>query len=139
MINLIIAGISITLGGEFGYEVYNEEIKQGLKEPCFFISCLNPTNRIFLGKRYFRENNFCIQYFPKSEHKPNAECYEVAEKLNRCLELIPVLDEVLHGTDMKFEVIDGVLNFFVSYNCFVYKVEQKTVMGNIKSTTNVKG
>ena len=39
MINAIISGISITLDGAFGYEVYGEEIKQGLKEPCFFIKC----------------------------------------------------------------------------------------------------
>lgn len=140
MINSIIAGISTTLDSAFGYEVYDEEIKQGLEEPCFFIKCLNPTNSLFLGRRYYRVNNFVIQYFPKSEHKPKAECYTVAEQLMQCLESIPVLDEVLRGTEMKFEVIDGILNFFVNYNCFVYKVEHKTAMKTLQShKTNVKG
>ena len=29
---------------------------KGLKEPCFFIACLNPNNNLFLGKRYERTN-----------------------------------------------------------------------------------
>lgn len=38
MMNDIIVGISTALYKEFGdeYEIYQEEIRQGLKEPCFF-------------------------------------------------------------------------------------------------------
>ena len=66
MINSIIEAISVALDGEFreGYEIHMEEIRQGLNEPCFFISCLNPTSRRFLKGRYFRVSQFCIQYFP---------------------------------------------------------------------------
>lgn len=139
MINAIISGISTKLDGAFGYEIYDEEIKQGLQEPCFFIKCLNPTNNLFLGKRYFRKNSFVIQYFPKSEHKPKEECYAVGEDLMQQLEFIPVLDSVLRGTEMNYEVIDSVLNFFVNYDCFVYKVDEKILMENIQShKTNVK-
>lgn len=51
MINSIVETISCSLNKEFGddYEIHNEEIKQGLKEPCFFIACLNPNNNLFLG------------------------------------------------------------------------------------------
>ena len=140
MINAIIASISNALYSEFGYENHMEEIKQGFKEPCFFIKCLNPTNNLFLGKRYFRRNNFVVQYFPKSEHSPNAECYAVGEELMQHLELIPVLDAVLRGTEMNYEMVDGVLNFFVNYNCFVYKVDEKVLMETMQShKTNVKG
>ena len=43
MINSIIDSIGISLNAEFGdkYTIYSESIEQGLKEPCFFISCLN--------------------------------------------------------------------------------------------------
>ena len=56
MINSIIEGISISLNAEFGdnYTTYTESVEQGLKEPCFFVFCINPTNRVFLGKRYSR-------------------------------------------------------------------------------------
>ena len=56
------------------------------------------------------------------------------------LELIPVLDAVLRGTEMNYEMVDGVLNFFVNYNCFVYKVDEKILMETMQShKTNVKG
>ena len=71
MINSIIDSISIALNAEFGdcYKNYKEEKKQDLEEPCFFIQCLNPTQRLFLNKRYFRKNQFCIQYFPETSDK----------------------------------------------------------------------
>lgn len=139
MINSIISGISNILDSAFGYEVHDEEIKQGLEEPCFFVKCLNPTNKLFLGRRYFRKNNFVIQYFPKSEHKPKAECYAMGEELMQQLEVIQVQDGYIRGTEMKYEVIDGVLNFFVNYDCFVYKSENTVAMETMQShRTNVK-
>lgn len=139
MINTIIKAISIAINAEFGdgYEIYMEEIKQDLKEPCFFIQCLNPTYELFLGKRYFRRNQFCIQYFPKAELDSNRECHEVSERLNWCLEYITV-NGPMHGTEMKFQIVDGVLSFFVNYDCFVYRVEENTVMENLESHITVK-
>lgn len=128
MINSIIGAISISLNAEFTekeYEVHMEEIKQDLKEPCFFISCVNPTSNLFLWKRYFRENQFVIQYFPESTNDVQRECNEVAERMILCLEYITVFGEEkpIQGIKMKYEVVDGVLNFFVNYDCFVRKIE----------------
>lgn len=141
MINSIIKAISITLNTEFGdgYETHMEEIKQGLVEPCFFIQCLNPTTELFLGKRYFRQNQFCIQYFPESDNK-QSECNEVAERLTWLLEYITVPgdDRPIRGTNMKSDVIDGVLNFFLNYDCFVYRVETNEAMETLVSNTVAK-
>lgn len=141
MINSIIKAISITLNTEFGdgYETHMEEIKQGLVEPCFFIQCLNPTTELFLGKRYFRQNQFCIQYFPESDNK-QSECNEVAERLTWLLEYITVPgdDKPIMGTKMKSDVIDGVLNFFLNYDCFVYRVETNEPMETLVSNTVAK-
>lgn len=137
MINSIIAAISVALNAEFGYENHMEEIKQDLVEPCFFIQCVNPTTELFLGKRYFRQNSFCIQYFPKGEDKQR-ECNEVAEKMIWCLEYITVDGQKMRGTKMKYNVVDDVLNFFLNYDCFVYRVETDEAMETLESTTNVK-
>nr|WP_308742101.1 hypothetical protein [uncultured Anaerocolumna sp.] len=141
MIQKVIDGISIAVNTEFGdtYDIYTESIEQGLQEPCFSVFCLNPTNELFLNKRYFRTNQFCIQYFPLSEEK-NTECNDVIERLHDCLELIKVNGDLTRGTRMKSELIDGVLNFFVNYDMFVYKVEEKTQMGELQlNETDVKG
>lgn len=141
MINSIIEAISISLNEEFGddYETHMEEIKQGLKEPCFFITCLNPTTELFLGKRYFRTNQFCIQYFPETNEKQR-ECNGVAERMLQCLEYITIYgeDKPIMGTKMKYEVVDGVLNFFVNYNCFIRNTEQQTPMESLQASTSVK-
>lgn len=141
MINSIIEAISISLNEEFGdgYETHMEEIKQGLKEPCFFITCLNPTTELFLGKRYFRTNQFCIQYFPETNEKQR-ECNGVAERMLQCLEYITIYgeDKPIMGTKMKYEVVDGVLNFFVNYDCFIRKTGQQTPMESLQASTSVK-
>lgn len=124
MINSIIEAISIALNAEFTeteYEMYMEEVRQDLKEPCFFIFCINPSQRLFLGRRYFREHAFCIQYFPKDG---NRECNEVMERLYSCLEWLKVGEDLVMGTKMRGEIIDGVLNFFVNYDMFMYFAQQ---------------
>lgn len=143
MINNIIDAISISISLVFGenYEIYTESVKQGLKEPCFFISCVNPTSRIFLDRRYFRENLFCIQYL-SSEGEKETDCNDVVEKLFDCLEYINVDGDLLRGTKMHSELTDGVLNFFVNYNMFVYKFkdEERLNMEELEvSDTDVKG
>ncbi|MFR4964008.1 MAG: DUF6838 family protein [Streptococcus sp.] len=141
MINSIIEAISVALNEEFGdgYKIHMEEIRQGLKEPCFFIQCLNPTHELFLGKRYFRTNQFCIQYFPATREKQK-ECNGVAERMSWRLEYITIYgeDKPTRGTKMKYEVVDGVLNFFVNYDCFVYRREEQTAMEILETSTNVK-
>lgn len=142
MINSIIEAISISLNEEFGddYTNYTEEINQGLKEPCFFISCLNPTQKLFFGKRYFRENQFCIQYFPFDKMREKEECNDVAEKLFDCLEYINVTGDLVRGTKMKYEVTDGILNFFVNYDMFVYKkTDPPDVMEELSKNVSMKG
>lgn len=141
MINSIIETISISLNAEFGndYTTYTESVEQGLNEPCFFVSCINPTNRLFLGKRYFRENQFCIQYFPADKGRVKEECNAVAERLYFCLECIDVSGDLVRGTKMKYEVVDEVLNFFVNYDLFVYKAEKSEAMTEISEKVTVKG
>lgn len=141
MINSIIEAISVSLNEEFGdnYEIHMEEIKQGLKEPCFFIACLNPTNNLFMGKRYERTNQFCIQYFPQCDEKQR-ECNGVAERMYDCLEYITTDGDTkpIRGSGMNHQVVDGVLNFFVNYDFFTVKTEDNTPMETMTASTGVK-
>ena len=134
MINSIIEGISISLNAEFGdnYTTYTESVEQGLKEPCFFVFCINPTNRVFLGKRYFKTNQMCIQYFPVDKDRKKEECNAVSERLFDCLEYITVSGDLVRGTKMNAEIVDGVLNFFVNYDFYVYKKEDASYQGMVE-------
>lgn len=144
MINSIIEAISISLNAEFTekkYEMHMEEIKQDLEGPCFFISCLNFTSNVFLGVRYFKGNQFVIQYFPESVTYKQRECNEVAERMIACLEYITIPGEErpIRGTKMKHETVDGILNFFINYDCFVRKIsEDDGEMDNLSTNITVK-
>ena len=141
MINEITDGISLAITSDFGdtYEIYTESIKQGLNEPCFSILCLNPTLEQFMGKRYFRTNQFCIHYFPSSDEK-RSECHAVAERLFGVLEYITVGDDLIRGTEMHCEIVDDVLSFFVNYDLYVYKdVDNEEFMETLEQNTIVKG
>lgn len=142
MISSIIKGISVAINTEFGdgYTIYTESIEQGLKEPCFFISCLSPTNKVFFGERYFRTNQMCIQYIPTNTSVEKEECNAVVERLFNCLEYITVGEDPVRGSKMNSEIVDGILNFFVNYDLFIMKLKNEEVaMNEILKNVAVKG
>jgi hypothetical protein len=141
MINKIIDGISVAINSKFGdhYEIYTESIEQGLTEPCFSILCLNPKINQFLGRKYFRTNQFCIHYFPSSNEKIS-ECHSVMEELIDALGIITIDGDLCRGTGMHGEVVDNVLSFFVNYDMYVYKEEAvEPGMESVSHSTNMKG
>lgn len=118
MIQKLIDGIATALSKEFeGYEIYDENPVQGLNEPCFLITLVNPTNSHFKNNRHKRTHLFDIQYFPKKGKK---ECYDVIERLYLTLQVVEDLEGVSYeGSNMNGEISGGVLNFFVNYDFFV--------------------
>jgi hypothetical protein len=144
MLNKVIDGIAQKLNQVFGdgYEIYIDEIKQGLEEPCFLIVCLTGRNEQEIDALYNRELPFDIHYFPQSS-KVTREVNNVTETLNLGLEYIQIEDGLLRGTDMKHEVIDNVLHFFVNYDLRLRKVvdpdefmETVTINGGVKTSGN---
>ena len=125
MVNDLIDAISIKLNQVFGdgKRIYSETVKQGLQEPCFFIAVLNPLQTQMIGNRYFRQHPFDIHYFPAVQDNTN-ELQEMASNLFDALEYITLTNgDLVRGSEMHYEVVDGVLHFFVDYNMFVNKVE----------------
>lgn len=121
MLNNILAAISQRLDDVFCMEIYIDQLPQGFEEPCFFILTLRSNQKQIVGDRYYREHSFDVHYFPKSQHCPAREINEIADRLFMALEYVPLPDGLARGTDMRREVQDGVLHFFVNYNVFVLK------------------
>lgn len=139
-INKITDAIISALSAEFGdsYAKYTDPIEQGLTEPCFFVQCLNPTDRRFLGRRRKRTNLYMIQYFPKAADEPLTEINDVIERLNSCLEYITVDGNLTAGSLASAEVIDGVLNYEIHYDMFTIEQVDTTPMGDMKLTNSLK-
>ena len=77
-----------------------------------------------MGVRYKNQYAFCIQYFTESENR-KMECNEVTERLQECLAYINVEGDLLRGSNMQSQYIDGVLTFYVNYNFFTYKLKSE--------------
>ncbi|MEZ3424474.1 MAG: hypothetical protein K1W39_12275 [Lachnospiraceae bacterium] len=135
----VITGISNALYEEFGYENHMETIKQGLKEPCFFISCIKSSSSKCPGKRYKINSSFVIQYFPESKDCLAEECHNVAERMDRCLEIIKASGQLLHGQGMNYQVTDGILNYFADYSFYIRSTETVTYMESLGTSTKIKG
>ncbi len=121
MINNVINGIAGALHETFGddYTIYTESIKQGFKEPCFSIITLEPTSEQAIAAHYLREYPFNIMYFPKDENHAKSEMYHMVERLFLAIEYINVLDNLRRASKMRYEIVDGVLHFFVTYSMYV--------------------
>lgn len=120
-INDVITAISRKLYETFGdaYEIHTESIEQGFEEPSFFILLLKPEFDQVVGNRYHETLPFDIHYFGSGY----MDAYSTANKLMSEMEYIQLLNgDLLRGTKMKGEVVNGVLHFFVNYNFHVYKV-----------------
>lgn len=95
--------------------VHPEQIKQGFKEPAFFVLLLNSAQDREVDRRYRRALLFDVHYFPSKGSKPNAECHTMADRLYEALEYIPTPSGLVRGSRMRHEVVDGVLHFFISF------------------------
>ena len=136
----LLDAIAEALFQEFGssYEIYSEKVEQGLTEPCFLIRFLNHTKNCDLGLRYRRTNQFSIQYFPATV-EVYAECATIMEGLFECLENVILSGKPIHGTDLHGEITDGILNFTVNYDGFVFKTEDGDPMETLEILTEAKG
>ena len=140
MLNEIIKGISMALSVAFGdgYEIYQNDVDQGLKEPCFLIAVLRPEVTPMLGRRFIKRNPFDIQYFPADPHD-NAEMFTAAETMLEALDFIMLPSgELLHGTSVSYEVADNVLHFMVSYNLPMVRPAETAAMETLETAIDIQ-
>ena len=118
--NIILDGITLALRSAFpGSHIESNAVKQGLRQPAFIVLLVNAEVTDYPAQRKKRLPRFDVLYFPKAGR-------EVLEVID-----LPGGDK-LRGTDMSFQVTDGVLHFLVSYNHFTYKTAEEVKMGTLK-------
>ena len=142
-VNNIIDGICTAINSEFGdeYEIYTELVEQGLKQPCFTVSCVRADITPKLPPRYYKTNLFCIYYFPEENIHKRLPSHEVKERLYNALEYITVDGDLVRGTKMEGNMVgNDVLAFMVNYDMYVFKVDTEEsidMMGEINTSTKV--
>ena len=141
MLNEIIKGISMALNTAFGdrYEIFQNDIEQGLEKHGFFIQVLKPELSPLLGRRSMKRNPFDVMYFPTAPGN-NAEMFTVAETLMEALDFITLPNgDLLHGTSVNYEVVDNVLHYFVNYNLPIIRPAEETYMGTLETEVGTIG
>ena len=134
MVNDIFDWITIALYDKFGenYTYYVEEVEQGASRPCFVVGALNPIIKRTNPVRYDRVFPIAIHYFSDKDNASQIkrDCYDVAEKLVEALEEIRSTDKefLVRGYDISWEITENVLQFFITYRFYVYKVEYVDLM-----------
>ena len=124
-INKVRAAINKQLGRVFpGADIYDEEIKQDLNEPAFFVALLDSSHTHELNRRYKRTHFFDIHYFPQESPFLNYHLNEVAEKLYTNMELVEYGSTYLLGENMKHEYLGGILHFFIDYTISIHKEKE---------------
>lgn len=137
MVNLILAAITKQLGTTFGkkYRYYTEDVEQGLVKPCFVAKCLMPIVRSRSPVLYDRTMPIVVHYFSDSQNELNKDCYTVSEQLIECLEYLPFQNTLLRAEDISCQIVDGVLQVFLTYRFTTTKVVE--VAENMESLTEV--
>lgn len=128
MVNQIYSAITKKLEELFDEPlIYFDPLPQTFNGPCFWVRLLKAEQNQLLYNRYKVNLDFDIMMYPSNDE-------EFTEELNSvCTELNGVGTELLHGieyivtedgnrlrgTNISYEVQDGVLHFFISYILFI--------------------
>lgn len=103
--------------------VYKDKVKQGFKTPCFFVTCLNGEQNKVGRNKYNRDYLFNIRFHMKEPDR--VELLIKGEEIQELLQEIKNGNELLRGKELKYEIVDDILQFFVSYKQEFVKVEDR--------------
>ena len=117
MVNSILNAVTKQLGTTFGksYHYYVENVEQGLTKPCFTVDLLVPLQRSKSSVLYDRTMPLVIHYFSDSEKDIKKQLYAMGENVVECLEYLPFNNTTLRGEDISWQIVDDVLQVFVTY------------------------
>lgn len=135
MVNDVLNAISTQLYTTFGdtYRYYLEDVEQNLTKPCFTIDTIIPLQRSKSAVLYERTMPMVIHYFTEDKKDTKRECYAMAERLVECLEYLPFKNTILRGEDISWQIVDEVLQVFITYR-FITK--QVTTPANMEELTH---
>ena len=125
----IIKGVSLSLRSAFGdgYEIYQNDVEQGLQEPCFFIGIVSLSRSFLPNGGVVDTVPLEVRYFPQDPADTPA-MWEVARRVMDLLEMIPFGEGKLRGQGLRAEIVDGVLHGFATYQVrFLRRREAETM------------
>lgn len=124
MVNSLLNAVTKQLGTKFGNSnhYYVENVEQGLTKPCFTVDMLIPFQRSKSPLLYDRTMPLVVHWFGDSKETIKKDCYIMGEQVVECLEYLPFNNAILRGEDISYQIVDDVLQVFVTYKFTTKKV-----------------
>ena len=106
--------------------IYLDEVEQNMQVPAVFIKIRNYAETKVNGKNRYRDDiEVLIKYIPSDTDNASSECFGLLEDFEDLVEFIPFDNDEIMGKGIESNVTDGILNTYVNYSVFVYKVAEK--------------
>lgn len=120
MVNQIYTAIAKKLEELFDEPlIYFNQLPQTFSGPCFWVRLLKTEQNQLLYNRYKVNLDFDIMMYPSNDEEFTGELNSAGADLLHGIEYIVTEDgNYLRGTNISYEVQDGVLHFFISYILF---------------------
>jgi hypothetical protein len=124
MVTSVVNAVTKQLGTTFGtaYRYYVEDIEQGVTKPCFHVSPRITLQRSKSPVLYDRTIPIVVHYFSGSSNNLRNDCYSMGEQVIECLEYLPFKDTILRGEDISWQLVDDVLQVFITYRFITKRV-----------------
>lgn len=124
MVNKVLNSVTVQLHSTFGdsYKYYVENVEQNLTKPCFTIDTIIPLQRSKSPVLYDRTMPMVIHYFSEDKKDTKTDCYSKAEQIVECLEYLPFQNTTLRGENISWQIVDEVLQVFITYRFTTAKV-----------------
>ena len=128
MVTALLDAVTKQLGTHFGskYRYYMEDVEQNLTKPCFTVDTLIPIQRSKSPILYDRTIPVVVHYFSDSKTDLKKECYSIGEQVVELLEYLPFKNTVLRGMDISYQIVDKVLQVFITYKFTTRLVTEET-------------
>ncbi|KNY25002.1 phage tail terminator family protein [Pseudobacteroides cellulosolvens] len=122
------------------YEIYDEIIKQGFQEPCFFVKIIEQDTKKECKNRFKFNIMFDIHCFLDENTVNMDEQYHmIAEDLYEKLELFSDLSGGnLRGLNKRHNIEDKILHFFLDINVSVTIPVESVNMGTLDTNSYIK-
>ena len=136
MVNKVLNSVTVQLHSTFGdsYKYYVENVEQNLTKPCFTIDTIIPLQRSKSPVLYDRTMPMVIHYFTEDKKDTKTDCYAKAEQIVECLEYLPFQNTTLRGENISWQIVDEVLQVFITYRFTTAKVIENDNMAILEET-----
>ena len=136
MVTSVINAVTKQLGTTFGttYRYYVEDIEQGVTKPCFYVSPRITLQRSKSPVLYDRTIPIVVHYFSDSQNNLKNDCYSMGDQIIECLEYLPFKNTILRGEDISWQIVDNVLQVFLTYRFTTKRVVDEEAMNELVET-----